>query len=44
MIKKTYAAPAAEWLEAEYATSFLAESDGGTIPSLEDGGWDDITW
>ena len=36
MTKKHYTAPAAEWLEAENALSFLVESPGGTIDPLED--------
>jgi hypothetical protein len=43
MNKKTnYTAPLAEWLEAENALNFLAESPTGDIPGLQDGGWSDI--
>ena len=38
MKKMYYTAPEAEWLEAENALSFLAESPTGDIPELEDSG------
>lgn len=43
MTKYIYTAPQAEWLEAENALSFLAESPTGEIPALEDSGVV-ITW
>jgi hypothetical protein len=43
MTKHTYTAPQAEWLEAENALSFLAESPTGDIPELGDSGVE-IVW
>lgn len=37
MIKKRYTAPVAELEEAEFEFAFLADSNSGTAPELEEG-------